>query len=194
MKIHQNTSVAEIVDFIQKLNPTTVALSGGNTPKPLYQALTGTKYDFYQVDERYVPHDDPDSNHKMINDCGLKLRGYFDTRLSIPECLTKYDEQLPRHFDLTILGIGHDGHTASLFPNQEPSFSSVAHTKAPATSPITDRLTITFPTILASKHLIILLHNKPQILAELQNPTKNPHEFPALKLLQHKELSIFELK
>lgn len=186
-----------------------IALSGGNTPKEIYESLAKklsfmpftNPLHFYQVDERYVPATNKDSNQKMIIDAftilkNLKLKNlhfhFFDTTLSIEKSLEKYSKELPKTFDLMILGIGPDGHTASLFPNSKELTSKAAATHTTTKEfAVSNRLTLTFPLILKSKNLLVLLKNKPEILAELKTPTKSPKEFPAHKLLAHKKLQIY---
>ena len=178
------------LELIKKLSPKTIALSGGSTPKNLYKKMSELPFDnvkFFQVDERYVPKEHDDSNYKMIKETLNKEIHHFDTSLSIPESLEKYKEELPEQFDLIILGIGNDGHTASLFPNTEAlnSKEKVAQTKN-----IQERLTITFPVILNSKNILVLLKNKKKVLEELKNPSKTIKEFPSLELLEYGDLII----
>lgn len=199
MKIQTFTTITDFitatVQFILSLNPKTVALSGGTTPEDIYEALSEkdcSDIEFYQVDERYVPYRDSASNCRMIRETLQKPLHYFDTTLPIKDALTKYEQELPLQFDLVILGIGDDGHTASLFP-YSPALTEhrrVAHTESEDSTP-KDRLTLTFSPILNSKTILVLLDNKPEILAELKSPSRLPKTFPALKLLSHPNLHIF---
>lgn len=197
----------QTVDFILSLKPKTIALSGGSTPEPIYKNLGKNlknleKTQFYQVDERYAAKTHPDSNYNLVkkilfskNPKYLKNFHHFDTNLSIKKSLQKYKQELPKAFDLCILGIGEDGHSASLFPNS-PALSTkspVAHTTTDQFK-VHDRLTITFQTILKSKAILVLIKDKPEILKELQKNTQTFKKFPALKLFRHKNLNIHYLK
>ena len=194
MHIQEFTNQEEWVAAGLKLIPQSgkIALSGGTTPAPLYKQLPQSPT-YYQIDERYVPKADKDSNQKMIREAFSPQKFYaFNTSLPIEESLKEYESHLPENFDLTILGIGEDGHFASLFPHQNPQ-GKTAHTQTENFA-IKDRLTLTAETILKSKAILVLLKNKGQVLEELKNPTKSPEEFPALKLDNHPNLSILCLK
>src|SRR5262245_3443131 len=138
--------IAAAGDAIRARGRFTLALSGGSTPEKTYTLLTSpersTKLDWSRVylffgDERFVPHDDPRSN------CSMATRSLFsrapiddDHIFRIPtdtgspaESAARYAQTLasffgvpadgpPPAFDLILLGLGDDGHTASLFPGK----------------------------------------------------------------------------
>jgi len=221
-----NASTSFIANFISKKPASIVALSGGSTPGPIYAQLAQqssvnlNQAHFMQVDERYVPANHQDSNHKLITETLLSNKKiakknfhFFDTSLPIEKCLNKYEEEIKNlnhnistsadtnlndttqlNHVLTILGIGPDGHTASLFPNSQALKESrfVAHTTTNRFA-IKDRLTITFPVIMASETILVLMKGKSKetVLDELINSSKTIQEYPAKKLLEHRNLSIF---
>jgi 6-phosphogluconolactonase len=129
---------------IQDHDSFAVALSGGSTPRPIYEMLCSTPYaseiDWAKVhlfwsDERAVPPTSPDSNFKMAMECGFNKMPLMPPHIHrmraedrIEEHAKLYEKDLietldHRGLDLVILGMGDDGHTASLFP-QTPALSA----------------------------------------------------------------------
>jgi 6-phosphogluconolactonase len=133
--------------FIQTVNTATkekgrcaVVLSGGNSPKKLYELLTTPEYSrqidwdkiyFFFGDERYVPFSDPENNGNMVKKAlfePLMIPDanifYINTAVSPEESAKKYAQRIlsyfkkdPVRFDLILLGLGDNSHTASLFPH-----------------------------------------------------------------------------
>lgn len=134
--------VSTLQEMIAKQGRATIALSGGSTPKPMYELMVGADIPWEKLfvfwgDERYVPHDHEKSNFRMASEAWLD-------RVSIPEenifpaptsagdpavDAAKYEETIRAFFEinkegtpqftLALQGMGDDGHTASLFPNTE---------------------------------------------------------------------------
>jgi len=170
----------------------TVALSGGNTPRLMLSALSSEPYrsrfpwdlvHFYQVDERWVSSDDALSNQRMLRETLVSRApvppDHFhpvDTSLSDPrEGVRGYEEMLRRafpetkgsfpRFDAVLLGLGADGHTASLFPGSpvlDERTDWVAKTRGG--DPPVPRITLTLPVLNASSHVIFLVSGKEKAL------------------------------
>lgn len=195
----ENHFIQETVDQIVGALPDgkgTLALSGGSTPRKIYEALPSLpSVEFFQVDERYVPVTSDDSNHKLILDTINPEKFHaFDTSLPIEDSLDEYESQLPEDpFDLIILGIGTDGHTASLFPGSDALEETrpVAYTTTDEFA-VHDRLTITFPVIMKAKKLLVLLkgQEKQELLNKMTGTKNSVEELPAQKLLAHPNLDI----
>ena len=207
-----NECVRFFGDCVKNSKKPKIALSGGSTPVKIYKRLSRSSVSFkntafYQVDERYVPKTSNESNRSLIektllsNKKNLPVKFHcFDTGLPIKESLSKYEKEIKSiKFDLVILGVGTDGHTASLFPNSDSLKEEkklVIHTVTEA-HPVKDRLTLTFPAILNSNKILVLLEGpkKHKILSilthSLANPKNNIKSCPALKLLEHDDLTVF---
>ena len=181
-----------------------IGLSGGNTPKPIYQALAKTiGIDWTKVyvtfsDERTVDPTHDDSNYKMANDLLLSKVVIPETNvlrmkgeLEPLEAATEYENQLQNlqnrpgqetlSHDLMLLGLGSDGHTASLFPDTSAlKVTDRLCVANPVPQLETTRLTLTYPIINNSKEIMFLVSGKNKI--EIANQVIAGRDFPAAKV------------
>lgn len=158
-----------------------IALSGGSTPKALFELLAREPYvsqiewqhiHVFWSDERCVAPEDEQSNYRMANEALLKRVPIPQTQIhrmhgeDEPQMAAKnYEQELIAHFksdeprfDLILLGMGDDGHTASLFPNTTAIDENKKLTAAPFVDKFkTHRLTFTFKTINAAAKIVFLI-------------------------------------
>jgi 6-phosphogluconolactonase len=153
-----------------------LAVSGGSTPVALFEHLSNLDIPWPQVsitlvDERWVDPSEPDSNEHLLKTRLLKNKAAAATFIGMKnkaatasagesECEQQL-QNIPRPFDVLILGMGNDGHTASLFPGAEklPQATGMNSGKAcigiaPLTAPH-ERMTLTLPAILDSKQVFL---------------------------------------
>jgi 6-phosphogluconolactonase len=158
----------------------TVALSGGATPRRLYELLASDEYrgalpwdeiEWFWSDERCVPPEDPRSNFRLANEAMLQRAGVAPTHLhrmygelTPSRAALAYEavvrERVPDHaFDLILLGVGEDGHTASLFPGHaalDEREQLVTAVRGPETIDVPDRITMTLPLINRARSVLVL--------------------------------------
>jgi len=171
-------------------------VSGGNTPKPLYEELCHQHLAWDHVticpsDERWVEENHPDSNYRMINNTLIQHAAQSATLLSLksegafsdaPDLLTPAINQMHKPFNVVLLGMGEDGHIASLFPDaneldhglnaphSEPVISMNSESKGP-------RISLSLSALLNSEHIYLLITGeaKRQVFeaakAELEQPS-----------------------
>lgn len=189
--------LADRISSRDKGRPYHIFLSGGSTPKPIYEGLAKAGLDWSDVhlwwgDERYVPHDHSDSNTRMVREALLDPVGFPSHQvhpwpiLAYPELSAEtYDREFRSVFerggqsvDLQLLGMGDDGHTASLFPGspalEETKAMAVANFVATAAEKT--RLTLTFPALALSREVIFLIKgsNKAEPLREVIEEGRHP--------------------
>jgi len=191
-----------------RLSPGSVALSGGSTPRVLYELLADPREPFrdqiawdethfFFSDERHVPPDHPDSNFRMVNEA-------LFSRVPVPpqnihrvlaenpnaeqvaenyeaDLITSFGGAIPA-FALLFLGLGEDGHTASLFPHSP----ALNETKRLVVAPWVDkfnayRITMTLPVLNNGKSVVFLVTgaSKAEILRTVITTDRNPDLYPA---------------
>ena len=175
---------AAFVDAAQAVESFTVALAGGRTVEPLYRCLASElqgevpweRVHVFWSDERYVSPTDPDSNVRMarellLNHVPIPEKNVHAPRtdLSEPgEAALRYEETLREHsLDWVLLGLGEDGHVASLFPGgpelAEKQRIVVAVHDSPKPPPV--RLTLTPAAINAAREVHLLVAGAPKRVA-----------------------------
>ena len=164
-----------------------IALSGGNTPRPVYSEIARIGRDLPWDrtlitfgDERCVPPDDGESNFRMARESLflpanipeksiMRMRGEIEPHLAAQQyqddvdlLATQSGEQIYRH-DLILLGVGEDGHTASLFPGSAALNETTERVVANFVAKLnTWRVTFTFPLINHARHVCFLVNTKKQ--------------------------------
>jgi 6-phosphogluconolactonase len=188
--IRSDNFAADASDFIigqahkalGERNEFRIALSGGNTPRPVYTRLATVARDlpweFFRItfgDERCVPPDDPQSNFRMARETLfvpaavpeksiMRMRGEIDPQIAAGEyeehldvLATQRGEPIYRH-DLILLGLGEDGHTASLFPGTAGVEETTRRVIANFVPKFNSwRLTFTFPLINHARQICFLV-------------------------------------
>lgn len=187
--IHSTNFVADAVNLIRAEAAAAIAargvfriaLSGGNTPRPVYEALVKeqtdwSKWVFTFGDERCVPPTDEQSNYRMARlalfdhiaipaENILRIRAEAEPEVAAEE----YEATLRQHaagedyyrHDLLLLGMGDDGHTASLFPGTEALKVTDRWVVANFVPKFdTHRITFTYPLLDASRHVCFLVNSK----------------------------------
>lgn len=161
----------------------TFMVSGGSTPEPLYKALSSSDLDWESVyvalvDERWVDFDHDKSNeaftvkHLIQNKAAVAnlvgMKNSAETAAEgLVDCEAAY-QQLAQPFDITILGMGSDGHTASLFPHAQgldaalnpdsnELCAAIVAKQSEVTGSIVERMTLSLAGLLRSKALILLI-------------------------------------
>lgn len=204
---HARTALAERNQF-------RIALSGGNTPRPVYRELARIGRDlpldrvfFTFSDERCVPPEDEQSNFHMARDTLFapaqipeksiaRMRGEIDPRIAAQEYQEEIDllaiqqgEGIYRH-DLILLGLGDDGHTASLFPGTE-ALQEKTRKVAANFVPRLNAWRITFTFLLISQaRQICFLANANKNAALLESVLAGDKQYPAAQVeAAHGELT-----
>lgn len=181
-------------------------LSGGSSPKRLYELLASEKFKnrinwgktyFFFGDERFVPENDAQRNSVMVNEAlfkplKIKKENIFevDTSVSPIESAQNYWDSITKHFDgekvefdFNLLGLGDNSHTASLFPNTSVLEETEATIKSIFVKEVDQyRITMTAPLINQSKHIAFLVFGAGKaeaVFHVLEDQTGASNEYPA---------------
>ncbi len=175
-----------LVDAVKERGVCTIALAGGTTPHPLYQRLAASATDdevpwsqaeIFFGDERDVPHDHEDSNYHMAQRVLLDHLPIRPEQIhpmpadadDLDDAAAEYEQTLRRlvpagpdgipQFDLVLLGMGGDGHTASLFPCTPDALGESERLVLAHEVPVLGRwrMTFTFPLINAARSVVMFV-------------------------------------
>jgi 6-phosphogluconolactonase len=181
-----------------------ICCSGGSTPKRLYEVLgepaTAARFPWERVhwfwgDERFVPHDHPDSNYRMVRDAlfahvavpGRNIHPVPTANLSPEQAAAAYEQTLKDFygadslvptrplFDVNLLGIGEDGHTASLFPGHPALVEERRWAVAVVGAKAEARITLTYPVLDSSREAAFLVTGagKREVVARVRSGDRN---------------------
>ncbi|ODS31212.1 MAG: 6-phosphogluconolactonase [Candidatus Scalindua rubra] len=197
--------INSIGQAIQENGLCNITLAGGNTPREVYSMLAANSYrdrvdwncvHLFWSDERMVPPEHQDSNFRMVQETLLehikipdgnvhRIRG----EITPEQATVEYAELLHDHFkadsprfDLILLGIGEDGHTASLFPDTDAVEECEQHAVAVFVPGLnTWRVTLTLPVLNAAREVIFLVSgsSKSDIIQRIMSIKQPAKDLPA---------------
>ncbi len=198
---------------IQERGTCVLGLSGGSTPRKIYTAAAGgggmdwNKVSVFLIDERMTPEDADDSNARLIRESFTSVAGIPDERFvhpdtSLPpeECAADYARRLKALFakhgtpDLATLGLGEDGHVASLFP----PLGDAAFGPALATHTVTerfavrDRVSVTLPTLRQTPVVLFFLKGeaKAAVWREMLASDADARRWPARHVMEFGQTTV----
>ena len=198
-----------------------LGLSGGSTPRPVYEALgkseeiDWSKVWIFLVDERHVPEDDDESNTKLIQDTLMAsaeippAQFIHPQDLPLEEWLPNYEGALAEVLgdgfpDVVVLGMGEDGHIASLFPpipvaedrdlplrSSKGGFPLTIHTTTDQFA-VHDRISVTLPVLTNAGAKIFLLkgEGKKKVWEEMEGSEEGVERWPAKAILESGDVSV----
>ena len=194
---------SKINQLISKNNNINIALSGGLTPLSILSLMSNENIswnliNFYQVDERVVPKEDERSNARnlkkyFLNKVNSNFFQIYDEEIELKSCVEKYNKLIEQNlaqensipvFDIILLGMGMDGHIASLFPGSKALSEKSKYYVINHVQELNEyRITATFPLIKNSKNIFLIIRGKKKIdYLNNYNKIKNKPVFEIIKL------------
>jgi 6-phosphogluconolactonase len=199
--------------------PFAVALSGGSTPRRLYELLASppcreafpwSRTHWFWGDERFVPHDSPESNYRMVREAMLaaapvppaNVHPVPTEGLTPDEAALSYERQLRDFygastlrpdrplFEVTFLGLGPEGHIASLFPDTAILNERAHWVGAVIGAKPEPRITLTYPALESSREVAFLVTGAAK-RAVVERLLQGAPELPAARLHPHGTLRLF---
>ncbi|MFQ1005780.1 6-phosphogluconolactonase [Gilliamella sp. CG22] len=204
--------VNDLKQAIEQKGHASIAVSGGKTPIPLFtllsqQDLAWNRVYITLVDDRWVDDTDDASNEKLVMTYLLQnkaklanfvgLKNSCDNPFDGAEVTEQLLDKVPMPFDVLILGMGEDGHTASLFPgadNLKLGLDMHSNRKVIGMTPLTaplDRITLTLPIILSSKNIYLHLvgESKINVLEQAEQGT-DFNQMPIRAVIQQDNVNV----
>ncbi|MFQ5748595.1 MAG: 6-phosphogluconolactonase [Planctomycetota bacterium] len=191
--------IAALVEHsVETRGSCSLVLAGGATPRPVYQHLAAARkapdfpwerIDFYFGDERRVPPGDPESNFRMAEETLFSAAPVPRENIHRMEgedpdaegTAARYEALLPARLDVVLLGMGTDGHTASLFPHS-PALKETLRRVVPVRGPKppVERITVTPAALAGARNLVVLVtgaEKAPTVAEALEGP-RDPRRLP----------------
>ncbi|MGZ0019662.1 6-phosphogluconolactonase [Nitrosomonas sp. wSCUT-2] len=195
-----------LLDSLSRKPQVTLVVPGGSTPRHYLPVLAKRPLPWDRItvtlsDERWVDVDDEQSNERLVKQCLMQylpqhatfvgLKTQHDTPFDAIETIQQRLDRLPLPVSLTVLGLGEDGHIASLFPGMNPNSLSAHHCVAVA-PPIAPSLRVSLSMeMLANSERIVLVVTGEKKRRLLDQLGKNPNPgLPIIWLLQHSQSHI----
>lgn len=192
---------------IQRDGVACMAVSGGHSPIALFQALNRADIDWARVhirlvDERFISPDDPDSNEHLVRThllqnkaANAQFTGLVSDAANLDASLKQANMQ-NQPLTLVILGMGEDGHTASLFPNAAQLEDGLASTTAQRYLHVTppdaayERISMTLTALLGAQHLILAISGSTKRSIYEQAANQTSRQFPVSFVLNQSKAPI----
>ena len=203
-----------LAERIKTSGRASLAVSGGSTPVTLFQGLSGTAIPWEAVticlvDERWVSPDSEDSNEKLVRTHLLQnhaakasfigMKNDAVTAVEGAAQCQKLIHAISKPFDVLILGLGPDGHTASLFPGApelpeatDMQSGKVCTAVTPQTAPH-ERMTLTLPAILNSRRIILHITGEKKRAVLEEAFQDGPNEELPIRFILNQRITPFEI-